>query len=206
MVPALIFLARAWALEMSLVQMPAPRPYSESLATAAISSRSLNGAATRTGPKISSRTTFMSGLVLVSTAGSMKQPRSPCRPPPPSPGALDDQARASDAALAVVEEDRIGCALDGRGPGIVEDDVGALAAQFQGQLLQVAARCCRHDQLAYLGGAGEGDLVHIVVGGQRRAGGLAEAGHHVHHAIGHAGLGHQLRQPQRGQPRPIGAP
>jgi hypothetical protein len=57
---------------MSLVQMPAPRPYSLSLASAAISSRLLNGAATTTGPKISSLTTFMSGRVLVSTVGSMK--------------------------------------------------------------------------------------------------------------------------------------
>src|SRR5690349_9938048 len=46
---------------MSLVQIPAPRPYSVSLAVAAISSRSLNGAATTTGPKISSPTIFMSG-------------------------------------------------------------------------------------------------------------------------------------------------
>jgi hypothetical protein len=36
---------------MSLVQIPAPRPYSESFATAAISSRSVNGAATRTRPE-----------------------------------------------------------------------------------------------------------------------------------------------------------
>ena len=43
-----------------------------SLAAAAISSRSLNGAATTTGPKISSRTIFMSGVVLVSTVGSTK--------------------------------------------------------------------------------------------------------------------------------------
>jgi hypothetical protein len=42
-------------LEMSRVQMPAPSPYSLSLASAAISSRSVNGVATRTGPKISSR-------------------------------------------------------------------------------------------------------------------------------------------------------
>jgi hypothetical protein len=34
-VPARSFFARAWALEISLVQMPAPRPYSESFATAA---------------------------------------------------------------------------------------------------------------------------------------------------------------------------
>ena len=57
---------------MSRVQMPAPRPYSESFAAAAISSRSWNGAATTTGPKISSRTIDMAGLVLVITVGSTK--------------------------------------------------------------------------------------------------------------------------------------
>jgi hypothetical protein len=49
---------------------------SESLAAAAISSRSVNGAATRTGPKISSWTTFMSG-VLVSTVGLTARWRQP---------------------------------------------------------------------------------------------------------------------------------
>jgi len=41
-----------------------------------------NGIAQTTGPKISSRTTFMSGVVSVSTVGSTKYPRSPARPPP----------------------------------------------------------------------------------------------------------------------------
>ena len=57
-----------------------------------------------------------------------------------------------------------------------------LAAQLQGDLLQVARRGL-HDQLADLGGAGEGDLS-TSVGGQRRAGRLAEAGDDVDHAGG----------------------
>ena len=106
---------------------------------------------------------------------------------------------AGDAALAVVEEDRVGGARDRIIVGVVEDDVGALAAQFQGQLLQVAGSRSRDDQLADLGGTGEGHLVDIIVRGQGRAGGLAEAGHHVHHALGHACLSDQFREPQRGQ-------
>ncbi len=90
-------------------------------------------------------------------------------------------------------------AFDGGGPGIVEHDVGALAAEFQGQLLQVASPRGRDDQLAHLGGTGEGNLVHVIVGGQGRSGGLAEAGYHVHHTVGHAGLGDEPGQAQRGQ-------
>src|ERR1700684_4065883 len=61
------------------------------------------------------------------------------------------------------------------GPGVVENDVGALAAELQGQLLQVAGPGGRDDQLADLGGTGEGDLVDVPVRRQRRARGLAVA-------------------------------
>ena len=43
------------------------------------------------------------------------------------------------------------------------------------------------------------NLVHVIVGGQGRSGGLAEAGYHVHHAVRHAGLGDEPGQAQRGQ-------
>ena len=76
--------------------------------------------------------------------------------------------------------------------------LGLLPPSSRRHLLQVA-RGGLHDQLAYLGGAGEGNLVDIRVGGQRRPGGLAEAGDHVHHAVRHAGLGDEPGQPQRGQ-------
>ena len=55
------------------------------------------------------------------------------------------------------------------------------------------------DQLADLGRAGEGHLVDVVMGGQCGAGGLAESGHHVDHAVGQPGLGDELGQPQRRQ-------
>jgi len=81
---------------------------------------------------------------------------------------LDVQARPGYAALPVVEEDRVGGALDGVRPGVVENDVGALAAELQGQLLQVAGPGGRDDQLADLGGTGEGDLVGAAFGDTRQ--------------------------------------
>ena len=83
---------------------------------------------------------------------------------------LDVQARAGVAALAVVEEDRVGRARDRRlQVGVGVDDVGRLAAELQADLLQVAGGRL-DDQLADLGRAGERDLVDVVVGGERRAG------------------------------------
>ena len=90
-------------------------------------------------------------------------------------------------------------ALDRLGAGVVEDDVGALAAELQGQLLQVAGGGRRDDQLAHRGGTGERHLVHVHMSGQGRSGGLAEAGYHVHDAGRHASLGDEPGQPQRGQ-------
>src|SRR6266446_4871439 len=233
---------------MSLVQIPAPRPYSLSLAWAAISSRSLNGAATTTGPKISSRTTFMPLWVLTQHSG-LDEEAAVAEPAAAGqrrgtvlltglqeaadplelllgdqrahlrsrlhagaqldrlgdlrdavhhfvePALVHEQARAGHAALAVVEEDRVGRALDRAFRGVFEDDVGALAAQFQGQLLQVAGPRRRDDQLAHLGGAGEGDLVDVVMRGEGCACRLAEARYDVHHPIGNSGLGDELGQP-----------
>ena len=104
---------------------------------------------------------------------------------------LHEQTRAGAAALAMVEEDRAGGAGDGGvDVGIGEDDVGGLAAQFQASRVFRLLRGGLHDQLADFGRAGEGDLVDIGVRGQRRAGGLAEAGYDVDHAIREAGFRH----------------
>ena len=51
----------------------------------------------------------------------------------------------------------------------LEDDVGALAAELEGDSLQVG-RGLRLDDLSDLGGAGEGDLVHLGMAGDGRAG------------------------------------
>ncbi len=108
---------------------------------------------------------------------------------------LDEQPGAGHATLAMIEEDGVGRPGDGGlGIGVGEDHVGALAAELQGHLLQAAD----------LGGPGEGDLVDAVVGSERGAGGLAEAGDDVDHPVGDAGLGHQLGQQQRRQGRLLG--
>jgi hypothetical protein len=105
------------------------------------------------------------------------------------------------AALAMVEEDAGGCALDGGiDIGIVQDDVGRLAAQFQAHPAQIV-RGGLDDQLADFGRAGEGDLVDIRMRGQCRARGFAKAGHDIDYAVGKPGFQQQLAQLQAGQRR-----
>jgi hypothetical protein len=86
---------------------------------------------------------------------------------------LHEEAGAGAADLALVEPDRVDEAFDGAVEiGVVEDDVGGFAAEFRGEGL--AGACGRlADDLADLGGAGEGDLVDRDVdegraGGRRR--------------------------------------
>ena len=87
---------------------------------------------------------------------------------------FDEQPRAGTAALALVEEQAEVRAFDGRiHVGVGKDDVGALAAQFQRDALEIGPGRRLHDQLADFGRAGEGDLVDIHVLGDRRAGGFA---------------------------------
>jgi uncharacterized membrane protein len=66
------FRRQAVAFLMSLVQMPAARPYTELLALSTISFGSEKGIAVTTGPKISSFTTFIFSLVSTSTVGFTK--------------------------------------------------------------------------------------------------------------------------------------
>ena len=117
--------------------------------------------------------------------------------------ALDVQARAGIAALALVEEDAVGRARDCHvHVGILVEHLRALAAQFKRDLLEIA-RGGLHDQPADLGRAREGDLVDAVVGRERRAR-VAEPGHDVDHAGGQPGLEHQLTEPQRRERRLLG--
>lgn len=102
---------------------------------------------------------------------------------------LDEDAAAGAAALAVVEVDAEVDPGDGVfDVGVVEDDVGALAAELEGDLLQVALGGGLEDLATDEGGAGEGDLVDVHVGGDGGAGGTAEAGDDVDDAGGEAGL------------------
>ena len=88
----------------------------------------------------------------------------------------------------MVEEDGVGGAGNGGlHVGIVEDDVGRLAAQLQRNLLQIAGSGLQN-QLAHFGRAGEGDLVHVRMRGQRSAGGLAVAGNDIDYAFGECRL------------------
>ena len=101
---------------------------------------------------------------------------------------LDVETRAGAAALSVIEEDGAGragdCAIE---IGILEDYVWRLAAEFERDLLEVAGRGV-NDELADFGRSGEGDLVDLVVRGERGAGGFSVAGNDVDDAIGKSGF------------------
>jgi hypothetical protein len=113
---------------------------------------------------------------------------------------LDQQAGSSAADVALVEVDAVDDALDGLvDRGVVEDDVGGLATQFQGQAL-AGTRQRAADVATHLGGAGERDLVHVRVGDQRRTG-ATRAGDDVDHARGQVGLLADLGEQQGGQRR-----
>src|SRR5699024_1329826 len=100
---------------------------------------------------------------------------------------LHVEAGAGRAGLAVAEHPRGHGSGDGGVPVAVgEDDVGALAAQLERDFLEVALGGV-HDELAHLGGTGEGDLVHVVVRGDGGAG-VAEAGDDVGHTRRDPGL------------------
>src|SRR5262249_3772064 len=72
---------------------------------------------------------------------------------------LDKKARAGRAALAAVEIDGVKSAVYGLfHVGVGEDDVGALAAQFEGHALERVRSALLND-LGRVDVAGEGDLV-----------------------------------------------
>ena len=99
----------------------------------------------------------------------------------------------------MVEKDGAGSPRDGHvRVRVVQDDVGRFAAQFQRDLFQIAGRGL-NDDLADFGRAGECDLVHIGMRGQRRSRGLSVTGHDVYHALREARLLNQLAQAQRGK-------
>ena len=107
------------------------------------------------------------------------------------------------ADVALVEEDAVDDALDGLVErGVVEDDVGRLAAELERDPL-VGAGDGPRDRLADLGRAGERDLVDVGVPDQRLAG-PAGAGDDVDDARRQVGLLADLREQQRGQRRGLG--
>ena len=113
---------------------------------------------------------------------------------------LHEQARARAADVALVEEDPLDDALDRLvDRGVLEDDVGRLAAELEREA-DVAAGERGLDVLADRRGAGEGDLVDAVGAHERGAGG-AVAGEDRDHARRQLGLLADLGQQQRGQRR-----
>ena len=117
---------------------------------------------------------------------------------------LQQQPRSRDASLPLIVEDREGRAAHGGiERGVVEDDVGALAAEFELHALQISRRSL-HDFAAGNGGAGEGNLVDAFVLGKVLAGGVSVARHDVDDAGRKADLGHQLGDAQRAERRQFG--
>ena len=110
-----------------------------------------------------------------------------------------EEPRARAAALPLIEVDADMGPYGGRRQiGIGEHDVGALAAEFKGQPFELVG-CLPHDDLRRFARAREGHFVDAGVLHDRGAGGGAEAGHHIDHAIGDARLLREPRQPQAGQ-------
>ena len=113
---------------------------------------------------------------------------------------LDQQARAGAAALAVVEEDTKVGPRDGVvNVGVIEDDVGRLATQLEGDLLEVALGRSLEDDAANASGTGEGDLVNVHVAGDGSTGNTAQTGDDVDHTRGEASLLDQLAHVETGE-------
>ena len=117
------------------------------------------------------------------------------------PGAGHQHPGPGGAGLAGVEQAVGHADLDRGGQvGVVEDDVGRLAAQFEGDPLDLLGGE-RADPPAGPGRAGERDHVDVGVGRQRLAGDRAVPGHEVVDAGRQAGvvgdLGEQVRRERR---------
>ncbi len=116
---------------------------------------------------------------------------------------LDQQPRSGAAHVPLVEEDAVDDPLDGLVErGVLEHDVGRLAAQLEGQL-RPCARERGLDVASDRGRAGERDLVDSFPAhpaDERRAG-RAVAGQDRHHARRKVGLLADLGEEQRGQRR-----
>ena len=98
---------------------------------------------------------------------------------------LDHQPGARTAALALVEEESEVRHLHGLVKvGVVQDDERRLAAQLQGDLLEVGPAGRLLDQVTHLSGPREGDLVDGHVLGDGSPSGWSVARDDVDHARG----------------------
>ncbi len=120
--------------------------------------------------------------------------------------ALDKEARAGGAHLALVVEDRGGSGLGGlvQIGRISEHEVRALATALQPGALEIRFPGALQQPPTDGGGAGERQRIHVHVQRQRFARPLTMAGKHIEHAIRHPRLGHQRGQADRAQRRALG--
>ena len=112
-------------------------------------------------------------------------------------GAVRKQARTGDADLTGIEKNRAG----GGSSHFVDVDIGhqhhrRLAAELESDALHGIGGILV-DELAHLGGSGEGDLVDMRMLHQAIAGGMAVAGDHVDDARRKTGFGHEIGKAQR---------
>lgn len=115
---------------------------------------------------------------------------------------LHVDTRSGAAALAVVEVDTKVDPADGLlDIGIVEDDIGRLAAQLEGDLLEVRRGSGLHDGAANNSGASKGDLVDVHVGRDGSAGSLPEARDDVENTGRETSLFDELSKDKTGQRR-----
>ncbi len=109
------------------------------------------------------------------------------------------QARARDADLPRVKEDRAGgargCSLH---IAIRKDHDRRLSAQLERNALQRIGRV-PVDHLADFGRTGEGDFIDVGVFDEAIATGVAVARDHIDDACREARLGDEVGEPQRGQ-------
>ena len=113
--------------------------------------------------------------------------------------ALHQQARARRAHLAAAGEDADQGAVDGGlEVGVLEDDVGALAAELEADLFHVPG-AGPHDGLADLDAAGEGHHVDVGRRGEIVADLPARTGEHLKDALRQADLGEDPGELQRGE-------
>ena len=96
---------------------------------------------------------------------------------------LDEESAPGATDVALIEEDAVDDSLDRLiHRGVVEYDVGSLAAQFEGDLLAGPGQAAANE-LADCGRAGEGNLVDVAVIDQARTRGTG-AGNDVEHPGG----------------------
>jgi hypothetical protein len=76
--------------------------------------------------------------------------------------------------------------------GVIEDDVGTLASEFESDVLQVALCCSLHDLPSDEGATSEGDLVDLGVRRDGSTNGVAVAGDDVDNTGRETGLVNEL--------------